>query len=279
MIRILVDSSSDYPVEEIRQKNLELVPISITIGEHNYIEGKNLDRDTFYEILTDGREIPKTSQPSPQDFLTCFEQAKKNGDELICILLSSALSGTYQSAVLAKSMADYDGIYLIDSLAATVNIKILADYALCRIAAGDNAAEVVAAVECLKPRVKVIAALDTLEYLRRGGRIGRAASLIGEMANIKPVITLLEDGTIGAVGKCLGRNKAVSSLINRVAELSPDPAFPVYSIYTYGTDNSERFEQKLVKTGISIAGRMQIGATIGTHIGPGAFGLAFVANE
>ena len=119
MIRILVDSASDYTVAETKRKNLELVPISFVIGEQTYTDGYDLSRDGFYELLRESGNFPTTSQPSPQSFLEIFADVKEKGDELICILLSSALSGTYQSAVLAKNMVEYDSIYLIDSLSAT----------------------------------------------------------------------------------------------------------------------------------------------------------------
>lgn len=106
MIRIIVDSSSDYQLEEIKQKNMELVPLSITIGEHSYLDGINLDRDDFYKMLTETSNFPKTSQPSPQAFLNIFEDAKEKGDDCICILLSSGLSGTCQSAYLAKDLSE-----------------------------------------------------------------------------------------------------------------------------------------------------------------------------
>lgn len=278
MIRILVDSSSDYQADEIREKHLELVPIKITIGDKTYIEGQNLERNQFYEILEKSQDFPKTSQPSPQAFLDIFEDAKQKGDELICILLSSELSGTYQSAVLAKSMADYDKIYLIDSLSATYNIKVMADYAFRLVQEGMPAEETAAAVEKLKSHVKVIAALDTLEYLCRGGRISRTAAAIGEMANIKPIITLTEEGKIGVLGKALGKNRAISHCIAHLQNEELDSSFPLYSLYSYGTDNCEKFENRLQEKGCKVTKRLQIGATIGTHIGPEAFGIIYVTK-
>lgn len=276
MIRILVDSSSDYTLKEIEEKNMELLPIRIAIGEKTYTDGIDMGRDEFYEILAKTGEFPKTSQPSPQEFLDVFRDAKEKGDELICILLSSGLSGTCQTAALAKNMADYEGIYIIDSLAATYTIKEMADYACALRASGKTAGEIVSAVEQMKSRVKVVAALDTLEYLGRGGRISKAAATIGDMANIKPIITLTEEGGIGILGKCIGRNKAISYIIKRLQEIEIDTDFPVYAIYSYGTDNCQRFEAKLDKEGYRIADRLQIGSTIGAHIGPEAFGIVFV---
>lgn len=195
---------------------------------------------------------------------------------MICILLSSELSGTYQSAVLAKSMVEYEKIYLIDSLSATYTIKVMADYA-CRLRSqGVSAPKIVEEVESIKSRVRVFAALDTLEYLSRGGRISKTAAAIGDMANIKPIITLTRDGKVGILGKALGKNKAICAIKKQLQELSPDTAFPLYTIYSYGTENCEKFEEKLKQEGFAVDARLQIGSTIGSHIGPEAFGIVFV---
>ena len=194
MIRIVVDSSSDYPIDQLRQKNMEIIPISISLGEKTYIDGVDLKLDNLYKIIDETGDFPKTSQPSPQAFLDLFKDAKEKGDSVICILLSSELSGTCQTAFLARQMADYENIFIIDSLSATFTIKVMADYA-CRLRSeGASAPEIAKKVEALKSRVRVIAALDTLEYLSRGGRISKAAAAIGDMANIKPIITLTADG-------------------------------------------------------------------------------------
>lgn len=279
MIRILVDSSSDYTVAEVKEKNMELVPIHITIGDHTYTDGYDLGRDEFYELLQKSGAFPKTSQPSPQAFLDVFQDVKAKGDSLVCILLSSALSGTCQSAALAKAMVDYDRIYLVDSLSATYTIKVLADYA-CRLRReGRDAEEIAARLEALKPRVKVLAALDTLEYLGRGGRVSKATAAIGDLANIKPIITVSREGKVEILGKCLGKNKAIGAILKHLKELGTDPAFPIYPIYSYGAENCEAFRRKLEKEGIRTDETLQIGSTIGTHIGPGAFGIIFVAAE
>lgn len=279
MIRIAVDSSSDYSLEELTQKNIELVPIPITIGGKTYTEGVDLKRNDLYEMIASTGDFPKTSQPSPQAYLDLFLDAKEKGDEMIYIALSSGLSGSYQAAALAKDMADYDRIYLIDSLSATFTIKIMADYA-CRLRMeGVSAGEIAARVEALKTKVKVSAALDTLEYLYRGGRISKAAASIGDLANIKPIITLTEDGKIGILGKCLGKNKAISFLIKHLQKISIDPAFPVYTIYSHGTDNCSKFEEKLTADGFTLSERLQIGPTIGSHIGPEAFGIIYVVRS
>lgn len=278
MIKILVDSSSDYEQEEIKEKNFEFVPISITIQEKSYLDGISIRKDEFFNILESSGEFPKTSQPSPQEFLDIFREAKENKDTVLCILLSSKLSGTYQSAQLAKNMADYEDIYIVDTLSATYLIKILADYAYELAQEGLPAKEIVSKVEALKPRLSLFAGLDTLEYLCRGGRLSKSAAAIGEFANIKPVITLTKEGAVGVLGKCLGKNKAIAQVFKHLQESKVDTDFPLYTIYSYGTDNCERFEEKLLENGYKISKRLQIGATIGAHIGPEAFGVVFVSE-
>ena len=279
MIKILVDSSSELTKKEAEEKGFLFVPISVNIGGREYRDGVDLTKDKFYELLVNGGEFPQTSQPSPQAFLELFEQAKKNGDEVVAILLSSALSGTYQSAVLAKQMVDYEGIYLIDSLTATGVIQILADYAKGLSEEGKGAAEVAERTDAFKARVHAIAMVDTLEFLQKGGRIGKTAAMIGELARLKPLITLTEDGRVGVIGKAIGKNKAMSFMMKWLEEHPVDEAFPSYSIFTSGTANCEQFEEKLEKHGIATAGRLQLGAAIGTHIGPNAFGIVYVGKE
>ena len=271
MIRVLVDSASDYQMQELKEKQIELVPLSVNIGENTYIEGVNLERNQFYEILQKTGEFPKTSQPSPQAFLSIFEEVKEKGDDLICILLSSALSGTYQSAVLAKNMIEYDGIYLIDTLSATYNIKIMADHACQLIEKGMAAKDIAAELEAFKYRVKVVAALDTLEYLARGGRINKSVAAIGNLAGIKPVITVNTEGEVAVLGKC--------HIVKVLADMGVDEAYPMYAIYSYGTENCSKFQDRLVKEGYAIADRLQIGPVIGAHIGPEAFGVVFVSGD
>ena len=249
MVKILVDSSSDYEPEEIKEKGFEFVPISITIGDTDYIDGVSLEKDEFYEILKGTEDFPKTSQPSPQAFLDIFKDAKEKQDTIFCILLSSELSGTCQSAQLAKNMVDYESIYIIDSLSATYMIKILADYTYELVQKNTPAEEILQKIEALKPRVTLFAGLDTLEYLCKGGRLSKSAAAIGELANIKPVITVTEKGAVGVLGKCLGKNKAIAQVFKHLQESGLDDSFPLYTIYTYGTDNCQRLEDKLEENG------------------------------
>ena len=278
MIQFVVDSSADYQMDELREKGLRLVPLPIMLAGETYVDGVNLGRDQFYQLMEETGAFPSTSQPSPQEFLDIFLEAKEKGDDVICILLSSELSGTCQTAVLAKTMAEYDRIYIVDSLTATYNIKVLTDYGLKLAEEGKDAAKITEQLEALKSHVKVVAALDTLEYLSRGGRINKTAAAIGDMAGLKPLITVTEDGKVKLFGKTLGRNRAIGQIIRYIQSMDIDENFPVYSIYSYGTENSSQFEERLTAAGITITERLQIGTVIGAHVGPEAFGIIFVTK-
>lgn len=275
MIKIMVDSASDCRDEALYDL---FIPMTVNLCEKEYRDGVDLDNDTFYNLLTSGTEFPRTSQPSPEDFRQPFEKIKAAGDELIYFCLSSALSGTYQSATIAREMVDYDGIHIIDTRTATHLIGLLARFARERIAAGDTAQEIVEKCEALKGRIRVYAGVDTLEYLRRGGRIGKAAALLGTMANVKPLITVSREGEVEAAGKVLGIARAIQAIVDKVKADELDPAFPLCSLYTYGEENTERLEEKLTAAGYPVSARLQVGSTIGTHVGPGVYGVFYVTK-
>lgn len=275
MIKFLVDSAADCRKEDGLYDIL--VPMTVTIDGTDYRPGVDLDAQTFYELLEKGKEFPKTSQPSPQMFLEHFEAAKKAGDELICFCISSVLSGTYQSAMMAKEMADYDKIYVIDTLAATHMLGIMVRHAAVLRERGSTAGEIVDAVEALKGRIHVLAGLDTLEYLRKGGRIGGAAAFVGSMAQLKPILTVL-NGSVEVCGKAIGKGRAIQRITEMVKKFDFDPQFPVLSIYSCGEDNCEVLESKLKEAGVAACERCQIGSTIGAHTGPGVYGVIFVTK-
>ena len=276
MIKLLVDSASDFTKAELNNRNIEFIPLGITLDNENYLDGINLTKDDFYDKIQKSTEFPKTSMPSPAAFLEYFEMAKENGDEIVCILLSSALSGTYQSAVTAKGMVDYDKIYIVDSLCVATGIKIIVNYADKLRNDGLSGEEIAQKVESLKSKVRVYAGLDTLEYLYRGGRLSRTSAAIGTVANLKPIVTLDAAGTVSVVKKSLGRTRAMRDLFEIIKKAEIDTDFPIYSLYTCGTDNCEELEKSLRNIGIEYTERSQIGPTIGAHVGPGVYGIFYV---
>lgn len=278
MIRFLVDTGADYEMSDLRAQGIENVSMKIQIAGNEYKDGVELGKDQFYELLTTSEEFPKTSQPSPQDFVEIFEDVKEKGDEMICVLIASKLSGTYQSGVLAKSIVDYDKIHIIDTKSVTVANKIMADYGKQLADEGKSFEEIVETLEGLVGKIKILAGVDTLEYLYKGGRLSKTVAAIGETVKIKPLVYITPEGEVGIAKKCIGKKKAVMDIKKMFMDEDLDERFPIYSIYTYGTENTEALENKVAEEGYKVAGMHQIGASIGAHVGPGAFGLIYVVK-
>lgn len=280
-IRIITDSAADFSVEECKQHKIISVPLQVIFGEDAYADGQTLTPDIFWTKLTAG-ENPTTSQPSPDTFLTAFEEGKAAGDEIIYISLTAALSGTMQSATIAASMAEYDShIEVINSKVVATAEKLLVLYACQLRDEGKSAQEIVEAVKALRPRIRLYACLDTLEYLARGGRIPKAVASVGGVVRFKPLITLSSEGAVELCGKGIGMHRATEALIKLVEKHTIDRRFPVLPLYTYEPANCEALVKKLNAAGIecSAEDKCAVGSTISTHVGPGAFGLVFVEAE
>lgn len=276
MIRIAVDSNAECKQDA---KIIDtLVPIAVTVGDKEFLGGVNLENDDFYEMLINGKDFPSTSQPSPQTFTDLYEDCRDKGDDLILITIASALSGTYQSACMARDLVGYDRIFVVDSMTATHPIWVLTKIAYDMREEGKTAEEIVAKLEEMKTKVKVIAAVDTLEFLHRGGRLSKAAATIGSIASLKPILTVKEDGSLGVIGKALGRGKAMQFVMNKLKETEIDTNYPVFSLYTYGTENCEALESQMKEAGYDVADRRQIGPSVGAHVGPGAYGVVYVTK-
>lgn len=280
-VKILCDSSADLSIEEIKEMDLLYVPIPVIFGEDTYLEGTNIDKDKFYEMLASNPAFPTTSQPSPASFLDYFEDAKENGDEIVAIIIPEALSGTLQNVNLAKNMSGYDNIHIVDGCTIAAALRILIETAVKLRNEGKSATEIVHTLNNLKKRTKIYAALDTLENLYRGGRLTKAAAGIGEFANLKPVVTLDETGKVTIAHKSIGKNKAISHIVKHFSELSIDHSYPVYFIYSNLTENMEVLRSKMIAAQMDMSHNKacNLGPVLGTHVGTGAFGLAYVVKE
>ena len=277
MIKLLVDSASD--ILYTNTEDIIVVPLSVNIGDKNYLDGIDLNHEKFYHYLTQNELFPKTSQPSPQAFVDEFEKIKEAGDEVICILLSSGISGTYQSGNLAKSIVDYDKIHVVDSLTGAAGVKLLVLEAKKCIEKGMNAKEIVERLEDLKTRVQVLLSVDTLDYLYKGGRLDKKSAVIGNLAKVKPVIEVTREGKINVLAKTIGTVKVMNKIVDIMNEREVDKNYPVYTIHTYGAKNVEKLESKINAAGYSVHTRDQLGPVVGTHLGPEAFGTIFVSKK
>lgn len=279
-IRIITDSTSDITQIEAKERNLTVVPLCVSFDQEEFKDGVTLSSEEFYEKLETSKTLPITSQPSPEEFLKHFQIAKESGDQVIVITLSSNLSGTYQSALLAKTICEYDKIHLVDSQTVTLSLKILVEYALSLRDKGASFEEIISELEDAKTRIKLFAVVGTLEYLKKGGRLSSTAAMAGTLLGIKPIIKV-EDGTVAMAAKARGTNSAYSKISALIEENGGIDISMPYTLGYSGTAESldpfQSFMEKsftLSNSPISI-----IGATVGVHAGPGACGIAYFAPK
>lgn len=281
-VKILVDSASDIDMMEALELGVELVSMSVTIGDTIYTDGVDLNHQSFFEKLVETDAFPQTSQVTPFQFEEAYRRMTEDGSEVVVILLSSALSGTYNSAMIAAE--DYEGkVFVVDSLNACIGERVLIMHALKLREQGLSAAEIAAELDQKKGKVQVMALLDTLEYLQKGGRISAAVANAGSLLHIKPVISIA-DGEVKLIGKAMG-SKRGNNLLTQLVQRSGGIDFTMPYVCAYsGLDDS--LLQKYIKDSAELwegntdlVPSFGIGSTIGTHIGPGAIAVAFFGKE
>ncbi|MBQ6858547.1 MAG: DegV family protein [Clostridia bacterium] len=279
-IRIVVDSTADV-AQEI-QKRLTVVPLNVSFGQETYIDGVTIDHREFYEMLAESRVLPTTSQPSPDAYARVFEEAKAAGDELVVLTVSSGISGTYQSAMIAAQ--DYpENVYIVDSLNVAVALGALAEYALELVDRGMSAAEIAKELEAAREDVVLLALLDTLENLKKGGRIPPVLAFAGGLLSLKPILWM-KDGRLEMLSKGRGIKQGYGLLLKEIDALGGvDFSKPFYAGYTGVSDASlEKFLESscaVWEQGGKPVRRTQLCRVVGTHAGPGAVVLGFFRRK
>lgn len=276
-VKIITDSASDLTPSEAEKLGIELLPLSISFGDTTYRDGIDLSRREFYEKLIECDELPKTSQISPYMYETVFEHIKNHGDTAVCITVSSKLSGCFQSANIAAHNFP-ETIQIVDSENACIGQRVLVELALAYRDQGGSAEQIAGLLNSVKSKIRVIALLDTLEYLKKGGRISKTAALAGSVLSIKPVITI-ENGEIAVLGKARGSKNGNNLLRTLTAREQIDFTKPIRLAYSglsaetlvkYIEDSRELYGDHIESLDYAC-----ISSAIGTHIGPGAIAAAF----
>ena len=268
MIRIVTDSAADLTARDLETPGVTVVPMGITFADGTATVDDGMTKDEFFTRLAEDSKLPRTSQPSPASFIELFEDAADAGDEVIVITVAQKLSGTYQCASLAAAETDAK-VYIIDSETATQGEAIIVREAIRLREQGLSASRIAAELETFKKRVRVVAIVDSLKHLQKGGRLPAAVAIVGGALGIKPVL-MLSEGAIHLVDKGRGRPGALVALYRQLDKQGGvDPAYGYTLVYS---DD----KQLTAPTGGRVG---QIGPTIGTHIGPGAVGVAFVIPE
>ncbi|MDE6686250.1 MAG: DegV family protein [Lachnospiraceae bacterium] len=278
-IRIITDSASD--ITDNKREDLTVIPMTISFGEEQYQDGITLSHKEFYEKLIESDTLPTTSQIPPYAFQKAIEEAAGQGEKVIIITISSRLSGTWQSAMIAAENYS-DSVYVVDSENVTVGEHILVEYALRMKDNGMTVEAIVEELESIKKRIRLVALLDTLEYLKKGGRVSKTVAFAGEMLSIKPVVAI-ENGEVVVIGKARGSKKANNFIIERIQESGgidfDKPYFLGYTglsdqlMHKYVEDNSALWADHVKELPIET-----VGGTIGTHAGPGAIAVAWVSK-
>lgn len=276
--RIIVDSTADL-APEIKER-VHIVPLTVHFGEKEYIDGVTIDHKTFYEKLIESDVLPTTSQAAPDAFMKEFEKAKEACEGAVVITLASKFSGTCQSAMIAA--AEFENIYIVDSASAAMGSGILVELALRLVDEGKTAEEIAKALEEEKKKIVVVALVDTLEYLKKGGRISKAVAFAGGVLNIKPVLSVI-DGEINMLGKARGSKMGNNLLVQEIDKAGGidfnKPVLLGYSgisdalLLKYIEDSRHIWEGNLKEVRYT-----SVGSVIGTHVGPGAVVVAFFKN-
>lgn len=276
-LRIITDSASD--ITPPHRPDLTILPMTVTFGDAQYRDGVDLDHRQFFELLIEGDGLPTTSQLSPGQFEDAFRQAVEAGETALAITLSSKLSGTYQSACIAAQEFEPGQVYVVDSLNATIGERILIQRAFQLADEGMAPAQIAEALERERREIHLVALLDTLEYLKRGGRLSASAALVGGLLSIKPVITL-EDGEVKVLGKARGSKNGHNLLLQEI-ERSGGIDFDRPYCLGYTGLSGELLDKYVADSASLWQGRTEhlpvstIGGTIGTHVGPGAIAVVF----
>ena len=277
MVRIITDSAADLEPKEYEALHITCIPLKVMFGEKEYEENVNLSKDLFYELLASG-EYPKTSQAAPQILMDLFEEAKAAGDEAIYFCISSAISGTYQTACATKEMVECDDCYVVDTKNATGGQRMLLEYAVRLRDEGKSAKEIIAGVESIRDKIVLYACMDTLEYLYRGGRISHTVYKLGTLAQVKPIIRVTEEGAIEVPAKAMGMRKGMDFLCKRVEAQAPSKEHNFYAMYTGDRSNGVLLAEKFRAMGYDIPDEkiINVGDAIGSHVGPNACGMVYV---
>lgn len=276
-VKIVTDSTADLPQVLAEELDIAVVPLKVHFGEEEYLDWIELDSESFFQKLKNSDTMPRTSQPSPADFEAVYKRVGEYGDSIISLHISAQLSGTYQSATIAKSMLEDMDIEVIDSKVTSMALGLVVVEAARAAKEGKSKEEILALVYNNMSKCRIFFGVDTLEYLQKNGRIGKAAALLGGMLNVKPVLTL-ENGAIIPKEKVRGKSKLQQVLVDTLAqEADGEVKGRVVVLHGDALDDALKLKEKIdEKYNFKESLISQIGAVIGTHTGPGVLGVAVI---
>lgn len=279
-LQIVTDSACDLTQEVIQSLGIEIVPLPVTFGDTTYRDMVEISREKFYDMLIASERLPSTSQATPQDYIDVIRRSLSYADEVIILTLSSGLSGTYESAELAMGMLEEEErsrVTVYDTKAASIGQGLLVIEAANRAKSGESREDIVKALEHFTSRLASVFTLNTLEYLEKGGRIGKVQAMMGTVLNVKPILQLDEAGKIAQKEKIRGRSQALARLIDIMAEDGRQLERQVVGIcharaLTEAEKMAEEFRRRFLVQDVVIG---EMSGTIGTHVGPGCIAIFY----
>lgn len=272
----MVDSSSGITQDEAARLGIDVFPLRIIFNEKEYLDGIDIMQDEFYEKLTKEEIFPKTSLPNLYEIEKKVKEYLKEGYQVIILPLSKEISGTYSA--LVSMMEEYENVRVIDTLTTICGLRFLVNEALKLEV--DNLDELEIKLCNLQKRIRIIAGIDTLEYLYKGGRLTKTASLVGNVIGLKPLISVI-DGKVVVLAKRRGRKHAMQYVLDKFQTSNIDYNYPVYGIYSMNKMNCQELYNALTdeKLRRAVQNYENIAPVIGCHVGPGAYGFVFIDKE
>lgn len=278
-VRIITDSSSDFPFSKQNDWKIDILPLRVYFGEDEYVDGRDLTREKFYRLLSETKELPKTAQITPIEFEDILRPYVEAGDEIVILPISKEMSGTYNSAVIAKEQFPGAPIYVINTLNVTFALALLVDLAVKMRDEGLDAGTIAGRLDELKDRVQLYAVIGDLKYLRLGGRLSSTGAVVGTLLGVKPIIAI-RDGKVIGVDKARGMKAGYQLVLSYTEKEGIDTRYPVYFGHTNIPSAMKELEDA-AKGCLTIGEthEIDIGPIVGTHAGPGATGIAFIAKN
>ncbi|MEL4106980.1 DegV family protein [Oscillospiraceae bacterium WX1] len=278
MVRIITDSTSDLTQADGARLGVTIVPLTVHFGDESYIDGVNLSNRAFFDKLAVTDTLPTTSQVPPGEFTPLFQRYIDAGDDIVGIFISSELSGTCQSAAVARELVDCERIFVIDSRMATFGLALLVREAVKLRDAGKSASEIAGLISALVAKTRLFAVVDTLKYLRMSGRISNTTAFVGGLLGINPIITI-SNGKVESVGKARGLKAGLKIIADLMQQDLPDRSHLV----AFGNSDAPAALKETIaylsqRFDITDFVECDIGITVGTHVGPGAAGIAYIAK-
>ena len=274
VVRIVTDSTADLTQEQQQAAGITIVPLNVHFGDQVFRDHVDLTADEFFRRLKASPQLPRTSQPAVGVFEEAYRTLRENGDEIVSVHLSSKVSGTYNSALMAAKGIDEKAIDVVDSLSTSMALGFMALEAAKLARAGKDRATITERLRALVPKARVICVVDTLTYLERGGRIGRARALLGSLLNVKPILQL-KDGEVVPLGRARGRPQALTRLVELLERDGHVSQLAI--MHGAASADAEQLRERVAASypGLDIL-LTEIGAVLGTHTGPGVIGFTYL---